>query len=152
MTSVGRTTRPTRTLGACLGSALLPLAVACGGGGVVDPPPAQAVAVEVEREFELKVGQTASLENLRVTLRAVPEDSRCPIDAVCVWQGNARVVLDVRPAPEEPAAIVSLNTGVPPDQAELHGYRLRLTGVLPAAHSDATIPPDAYSALLVIGR
>lgn len=56
-----------------------------------------SVEVPLDQDFELALGRTVSIAGTpqRVTFEAVPEDSRCPIDAVCVWAGNARVSLRV---------------------------------------------------------
>src|SRR6185503_3906190 len=92
---------------------LLPLIGAC-HRGVVDVPATPSVSAELGREFEIKVGQSARLTGsaTTVTLRAVTEDSRCPIDVVCIWQGNAKTVLEVRTGEDGPSSEVSLNTGV----------------------------------------
>ena len=64
------------------------LAAAC-----VEP----STEVPLAQDFELSLGQTVAIAGTahRVTFEAVPEDSRCPTDAVCVWAGNARVSLRV---------------------------------------------------------
>ena len=43
-------------------------------------------------ELTLRAGQEAQAGTsvLRVLFLRVVDDSRCPIDAICVWQGNAR--------------------------------------------------------------
>ena len=57
------------------------------------PPEVQ----QVPGDAQLHVGETASLENgaLQVTMVQVVEDSRCPMDAMCVWMGRAMVGLHV---------------------------------------------------------
>ncbi|MGH9933479.1 MAG: hypothetical protein ACRD3Z_00015 [Nitrososphaerales archaeon] len=47
--------------------------------------------------FQLKIDQTAFIEseNVKVTFLNVTEDSRCPADAVCVWEGQVTVLLNV---------------------------------------------------------
>jgi hypothetical protein len=133
---------------------VLPLLAAC-SQGVADPPVAPAsVTAELGREFELKMGQTARLSTvaLRLTLRAITEDSRCPIDVVCVWQGNARAVIEVQVGEDGPSSELRLNTGVPPMEAQSSGVNVRLVGVLPAARSTVQIRPDQYSVLLVVTR
>ena len=140
-----------RTLAVAL---LLPLLAAC-NNGVIDPPVSPStVTAELGREFELKVGQTARLTSvaLQLTLRAIEEDSRCPIDAVCIWQGNARARLEAQVGEDGPSAEVKLNTGVQPMEAQAHGVTIRLVGVLPAPRSEVQIRPNQYSVLLVVTR
>jgi hypothetical protein len=47
--------------------------------------------------FTLKIDQTADIksENLKVTFLNVNEDSRCPSDVQCVWEGQAKVQINV---------------------------------------------------------
>lgn len=42
------------------------------------------------------LGQTATVDGLRVKPLAIIEDSRCPINAVCVWAGRLVVRAEVR--------------------------------------------------------
>jgi hypothetical protein len=60
-----------------------------------DGPPAAGLALPAE--VQLRVGETAALDGgaLQVELVQVAEDSRCPMDALCVWLGRAVVVLHV---------------------------------------------------------
>jgi hypothetical protein len=128
------------------------LAVGACSNSVADPPAADSVAVQLGREFELKMNQTGTVDGVRLTLRGVPEDSRCPIDVVCVWEGNARAVLEVRAGANGEPTTINLNTSLAPQEATVLGLRVRLNGVLPAPRSSEPIRPDGYSVLLVIQR
>jgi len=57
----------------------------------------QDISAELNNQFQLKIGQTASIESKNIKLRFlnVTEDSRCPADAVCVWEGQVTVLLNV---------------------------------------------------------
>jgi len=129
----------------------LVLAAAC-GGGPAEPPAPGPLSVQRSQEFELPMGRTAHVtgSELRLTLLDVAEDSRCPIDAVCVWQGNARAVLQARLGESGAAETLSLNTGVAPDEAVTQGFTVRLRGVLPAARANVTTPMRDYVAVLVV--
>lgn len=104
--------------------------------------------VPLDQDFELAVGRTVAITGTaqRVTFDAVPEDSRCPIDAVCVWAGNARVSLRVTEAGTDSS--VALNTGLEPRSATVGGIRLELRALTPAPRADTPTPPDAYRATL----
>lgn len=82
------------------------LLTACGGspapadleGG--DPGPAyQSVPGSIDRDLVLRVGEVAvfAAEGLAVTFVGVVSDSRCPKEAVCVWEGSAEVRLRAEP-------------------------------------------------------
>ena len=49
--------------------------------------------VSVEIPFEIKVGQTVSIEDHKFTFSEVRSDSRCPTNAQCIWSGEATIVL-----------------------------------------------------------
>ena len=64
-----------------------------------------AVIVEPGLSFALAPGQTAEIKrsDTRITFRQVREDSRCPTDVTCVWEGDAKVevVIAHAGAPDE---------------------------------------------------
>jgi hypothetical protein len=73
-----------------LAGALL-LAGCAASNGFPDEP-----RVKAGEEFTLAAGASASIDGrYLVTFEKVVEDSRCPMNARCVWEGNARVALTV---------------------------------------------------------
>jgi hypothetical protein len=103
-------------------------------------------------EIELAPGEEILVDGiLRVLFMAVEEDSRCPVDVQCVWQGNAavRIALTSGSGPSHPAL---LNTGVDPTKVEFGGYRISLFDLTPKPLSTSTIPAGAYRASLGIER
>jgi hypothetical protein len=63
-----------------------------------EPVPAPPIVVQPSPgDVQLRVGETATLEGgaLLVSMVQVAEDSRCPMDVMCVWMGRAVVVLHV---------------------------------------------------------
>jgi hypothetical protein len=61
--------------------------------------PGRQVAT-IGEEFILAPGEVAHLDGTRylVTFNTVIEDSRCPRDVTCAWEGNARLALTIREA------------------------------------------------------
>ena len=51
------------------------------------------IQVSPEIPFELKVGKTAEIEGHQFTFKEVSSDSRCPANALCIWEGEATIVL-----------------------------------------------------------
>jgi hypothetical protein len=51
--------------------------------------------------FTLKPDQSATAQGTVVTFRQVVSDSRCPINAMCVWAGEATVAITVRRTGQE---------------------------------------------------
>jgi len=64
--------------------------------------------VNIDQDFTLGIGESVTIENtgITITFEDVLEDSRCPINAACVWAGNARIQLAVN----TPARHVVLQT------------------------------------------
>lgn len=57
----------------------------------------RSVSPQVPGDVQLRVGETATLEGgaLEVSMVQVSEDSRCPMNVMCVWTGRAVVGLHV---------------------------------------------------------
>ena len=71
---------------------VLALAVAATACLKVNSPVQPTVALGTP--FELKVGQTAVVPGgLTIRFDEVASDSRCPMNAICVWAGEARVAM-----------------------------------------------------------
>ncbi len=100
------------------------------------------------KDFTLAFGETVFLKGtgLAVTFRAVLEDSRCPVNAYCVWAGNARLELSV--ARGDSAVRVVLNTLLDPTAVTVDAHELRLLSLSPQPYAGRTIPPDRYVATL----
>ena len=56
------------------------------------------ISASLGEQFQLKVNQTAILpsDNIKIKLLNVTEDSRCPSDVKCGWQGQAIVVVNIK--------------------------------------------------------
>src|SRR5262249_58503750 len=69
--------------------------------GVTSPSPGKVVG-----NVTLAIGQEAPVEGtgLRILFRAVSDDSRCPADVTCVWEGDAGGALRGRGAATPPAS------------------------------------------------
>jgi hypothetical protein len=54
-------------------------------------------------EFQLAVGKSADSQNrYSVTFSRVIEDSRCPMNARCIWEGNAKIEVNLAEFRQEP--------------------------------------------------
>lgn len=110
-----------------------------------------AVEADLDRPFDIRVGQEVTLDGGSIAVRfaGVAEDSRCPVDAVCIWQGNARLNMSaaVDGAPHD----LVLNTaGGPhwPREAVADGYAIELLELHPEPRTGRSIPLWAYRAVL----
>lgn len=94
---------------------------------------------------ELGVGEAVTIPGtvLRVEFLGVEEDSRCPVDVTCVWEGNAAVELGLN-AGSGPTHLHVLNTALEPRAVDFAGVRVTVVGLTPQPHEGEPIPPDHY--------
>lgn len=128
-----------------------------GGGGLDDTVTAERkifvrCPFSSERPFDvvLGIGEEILVDGIfRVVFSDVSEDSRCAVDVVCVWEGNAAVVvgLTLGTGPTNP---FTLNTALEPDSAEHGIYRVSLLELAPEPRSDTPIVRESYRATLRI--
>lgn len=128
---------------------LLPAAIlaACSSGGSV--PTGTGSPSPSGRTLALAVGETAFLPGAGVTIafRSVTEDSRCPLDVDCVWEGNGRVALTL--TGPEGSEEVELNTTTSPRETGFAGIRIALAALEPYPAGEP-IDPEEYVATFQI--
>lgn len=106
--------------------------------------------VTLDQEFVLAPGQSARVAGTGqlVTFEAVGPDSRCPVDATCVWAGNALVRIRVHSA--EADSLLELNTTLEPKSGTANGVRVELRALDPAPRSTEPPAERHYRARLLI--
>jgi hypothetical protein len=111
-----------------------------------------ATVVSVGDTVHLRFGEAVTIaqSDLRVQFRNVVGDSRCPIDAVCVWAGDAHVQIAVGNATT--THTYDLHSFLEPKSAQHDAYRFQLVEVGPARRADETPRESAYYVKLAITR
>lgn len=136
--------------------ALWPLCLAalaaCGdgqpGGPLTDLQP------KLNEPFALEIGQSALFLEpaVTITFEAVPSDSRCPIDATCIWSGDGVVQLALHVGPPDgdgPDVLADLHTNLDPKAAPWGVYyEVRLLSLDPQPSLNR--PIGEYRATLVV--
>ena len=114
---------------------------------------ANPVNALIDKEFSLGIGQSARIdgEKLIIKFKAVLEDSRCPINALCAWAGNGKVEFEVLDIDGENKTI-SLNTEEEPSLAPLKGHTLKLVALNPSRINGVSISPGDYLVTLFVER
>lgn len=113
--------------------------------------------VQLDRPFSLAVGERALLDDsiagapFRVVFLGVTSDSRCPENAACVWEGDARVALrlEVLAAAADTAAHTTARFSPDP---ELGAFRVSVEDLLPRTNADRAIAPARYVVTLRVTR
>ena len=105
---------------------------------------------ELGRAFAMKIGESIALNDLRITFRSVEADSRCPIDAVCVWAGDGAVALKIEQSGK--SAVASLHTTLEPKKTEWSGYTISLVSLSPARRAAESVKSEDYRAEILVTR
>lgn len=125
-----------------LGAALVCLAsgAACGRTDIVlQTPPDEPVEIELALGEERVVPGTT----LRVLFSAVEEDSRCPIDVTCVWEGNAAARLTLTAGDASTEEVV-LNTTLEPKDTGWGHVRVALLALMSLPREGRPIEDAEY--------
>jgi hypothetical protein len=109
--------------------------------------------VLINKEFSLGIGQTASIERekLFINFKAVLEDSRCPVNVVCVWAGNGKVEFEILDIDGQNKTL-TLNTEDEPRATTLKGHKLKLISLNPPRVDGVSISPGDYSVTLLVEK
>ena len=109
-----------------------------------------AAQQELGRAFSMKIGESITVGDLRLTFRSVEGDSRCPIGAVCVWAGDGEIALKIEQGSK--AAVAALHTTLEPKKTEWNGYTISLVSLTPAPKSGTQTNPADYRAEILVTR
>ncbi|MEQ1605903.1 MAG: hypothetical protein ABL999_13650 [Pyrinomonadaceae bacterium] len=102
---------------------------------------------------KVQVGHSKTADRGRVSIKfiSVLEDSRCPMNARCVWAGNAKIKLAVSVGRRR-AEIVELNSTLQPQTVTVHGYRLSLQDLNPQKGQPANWPKGPAKATVSVEK
>jgi hypothetical protein len=108
---------------------------------------------QINDTVNIYLGDTLSNadQNIWITFDSLLQDSRCPVNVNCIWQGNAEV--SIRFSNNRYIQQVRLNTF--PDfqrQKAVFGYTISLIDVLPYPHTDSLYVEDDYSVKLTVKK
>ena len=92
-------------------------------------------------QIQTKVGlnQTIVHHGISITPLEVLEDSRCPVDAECLWAGTVRVRVTLESEGGVQETTFSLESTI-----TFAGNRVKLSGVMPAARAGVKIATSEY--------
>jgi hypothetical protein len=101
----------------------------------------------------IDIHKAAGFDEGRFVVRfdSLEADSRCPADAMCVWQGDAAARFTLEAASGR--AGTTLHTGIEPKQLEFAGYVLQLVNVEPYPGTyDRSRPAPPPVAVVIVKR
>lgn len=114
---------------------------ACSSGGY--GPTGSGSPSPSEGNVSVALGETVAVGTTGVTIdfRAVTEESRCPLTAVCVWEGNAQVALTFANG-YGATRDATVNTSREPRHADFAGLRIILSELTPYPTGEPIDPAD----------
>jgi hypothetical protein len=96
------------------------------------------------------VGRTVTSHGVSVTLTKVESDSRCPINALCIWEGDAVVTLRFAKGGQATDVTLHTSTRIGATSTTFGGTEFRLVGLTPPIVAGQPAPNAAdYTAILV---
>lgn len=119
-------------------------------------PQASPLPLEVSPgdPLSLHVGETVSVGEVSLTLAAIENDSRCPTQVSCVWEGAATAVVDATIAGQPGETVTLTITGqdreTDESRAQVDGYTIRLTALKPYPADPQPIAQNDYVATVVV--
>jgi hypothetical protein len=101
---------------------------------------------------ELAEGDTYRVASHAVSIGfvRVTSDSRCPVGATCVWEGDAVVELRVTPDAVEGETLQLHTNDQSAREATAHGVRIRLERLDPLPSAERPLGPGDYRVVLVV--
>ncbi len=114
------------------------------GGPMLTPTPSDEMPTG-QQKVRMGVGKTASAFGLSVTFNNIVSDSRCPVDAQCIWAGM--FVADVTLASGAKSETIQIEQN---DIREWNGYSVTLASVEPIPKSTEEKKPEDYFLTFVV--
>lgn len=87
-------------------------------------------------------------DQIKVCFDSLIEDSRCPLDMECFWEGigTVRFFVDIN-GDIHPMSLSTINfPGYPSTDTSVAGYHFHLTSLLPIPNRNGPIPQSDYKA------
>lgn len=126
--------------------ALLLALASCGGDGDSSKMPTSS---QLGQESLIGFGETIHVDRLTLEFTTLVDDSRCPTSVVCVWEGNALILVTATRG--NATAVFELNTNSRfPTSAVFEGYYFQLRKLDPYPATPSTPNPQRYTATLFV--
>lgn len=107
-----------------------------------------------ESSFDLKIGETADVDSdSQITLINILDDSRCPSDVTCIWEGTVSAEIKIiKDGLSRGKYVIPIGLADSVESQSLDGYFIMLYDVKPYPISTHKIIPSEYVATLIISK
>lgn len=111
----------------------------------------EPVKAELNTSFQLEIGEQALIqsEDMRILLVNVTEDSRCPSNVTCIWEGQAAVMIYISQGGHRVGnfKLIERSGYENLSVTNFDGYSIELIGVEPYPKSTQRIELSEYTAV-----
>lgn len=112
-------------------------------------------AIAYDEAYEMGVNTISKTVDNRFTVKfdSVMNDSRCPKDVVCVWEGVASVRFTISEnGHQNTVELHTLNSGTWTDNATINGVNIKLLALNP--YPESTVKPNykKYKATILLSK
>ena len=89
-------------------------------------------SAHTQETVRVALGKSKDVDQGRIKIKflSVVEDSRCPVNATCVWAGNAKIRISITKGKSGPE-ILELNTLTEPTVQAVYGYHFKIKDLHP---------------------
>ena len=110
-----------------------------------------ATQTRADDSVTVRLGKRVVLDHglLKIRFISVVEDSRCPMNARCVWAGRARIKLEIVKGRSKARTIV-LSSDEPAKEAGFYGYSFQLSDLKPHKGDPDTSPHSPVRAVIQV--
>ncbi|XGB43363.1 MAG: hypothetical protein LVS60_06305 [Nodosilinea sp. LVE1205-7] len=119
-------------------------------------PSKNVITTNLDRHFQLKMHDIAWIqsESLKIQFLNIDEDSRCPSEVQCPWNGQVSVIVNIAKADKNIGDFKLIDKPGSENQATINfdGYSIRLLEVMPYPKTAQRIRLSDYTAILVVSR
>lgn len=114
---------------------------------------ADTISSELEKELILKLGDKATIDSNGIVIKflTVSDDSRCPLDVICVWQGKASVIINIQVDGQD-YGNYELSTEGNRNSVTVNQYNFQMKEILPYPTSIEKAKPSDYSIKLFVSK
>ncbi len=111
---------------------------------------------QLGKSFEIQVGETIAFctEPITLSFSKVTEDSRCPENVVCIWQGLAEVEVFISVNATEETFLLSTYPTFRniPSEVTFGNYKISLKEVIPYPNTTKSYTEKDYSIQLLVEK
>jgi hypothetical protein len=116
-------------------------------GFAVNAFAADSKEIDQNKQLTIQTNQTINFDALKITFLKTLEDSRCPSDVTCIWEGRASIKLNTEIDGQKKEIILTTGEN---STAQVKMYKINLIDLKPYPISTKKIMPEGYIATLDI--